>query len=467
MKACSTYLVLLCLQAGAAAGKTASTTSAALSPVASIYGKPVTITATVAPAAATGNVTFYDGTQVLGSSALVSGVAVLTTTGIGSGARQIAARYVGDVNYFASISTAVAETVTTRPGGAFTFHAAYSAGLVAGLAAADLNGDGFADIVAATAGNPSLLVLLNRGDGTFQAPAGYLAGLTTKGISLADINGDGKTDILATTGSGVSFLAGKGDGSFFAPVSVLVSTDVSLIRVADLNSDGFADLIVTHTSTPLVEVRLGNGDGTFQATAPAALTLTAAISDLVTGDFNRDGIPDVAIGSTAGQTVSIFIGAGDGSFSAGATYGCDARALAAADLNGDGFTDLATGGAASLSILLGKGDGSFRLPAVTTVIFGFGQVAVADLDADGIPDLVGGGAPFSFFGNGDGTFRQGNGITSPADVVTLADFNGDGIPDIATSASSVQGIGIVVSYGKLAPVIRLTASPTPQTRGRT
>src|ERR1017187_2407360 len=86
----------------------------------SIFGQPVTLTATITPSAATGKVTFYDGTNVLGSAAVSSGVASLVTIGIGYGARNLTARYIGNSGYSPSVSSGLTENITTKPGGSFT-----------------------------------------------------------------------------------------------------------------------------------------------------------------------------------------------------------------------------------------------------------------------------------------------------------------------------------------------------------
>jgi len=92
-----------------------ATTVAGL-PNPSTYGDSVTITATVARvgagAAATGSVTFKDGTTVLGTATLsAAGTATLTTAALAAGARSFTVAYAGDANYLASTSTAVPQTV--------------------------------------------------------------------------------------------------------------------------------------------------------------------------------------------------------------------------------------------------------------------------------------------------------------------------------------------------------------------
>jgi hypothetical protein len=142
---------------------------------------------------------------------------------------------------------------------------------------------------------------------------------------------------------------------------------------------------------------LGNGDGTFQA---AQNDPVGAVANLAVGDFNGDGLLDLAVwqagaASIAPGTVQIFLGNGDGSFHSATSYAAGsapiyAVGLAAGDFNGDGFLDLAVTdlAAGNVSVLLGQGDGTFtpaqNFPAGTP----FNSIAVADFNGDGNLDIA-------------------------------------------------------------------------------
>lgn len=96
----------------ASTGTTATTTVLAASSTAVAQAASVTLTATVTPSAATGTVTFYDGTTSLGTATLSSGVAKLATSFSTTGAQSLTAVYGGSSTYAASTSAAISVTVT-------------------------------------------------------------------------------------------------------------------------------------------------------------------------------------------------------------------------------------------------------------------------------------------------------------------------------------------------------------------
>jgi len=112
----------------------------------------------------------------------------------------------------------------------------------------------------------------------------------------ADLNGDGKLDIVAVTSDGsLSVLLGNGDATFQAPVTYTATSDAPFdVRAVDINNDGKVDLVTFNQSASATtfSVLLGNGDGTFQ---PALQFPALGVnSSLVLGDFNGDGMVDIA-----------------------------------------------------------------------------------------------------------------------------------------------------------------------------
>jgi hypothetical protein len=314
------------------------------------------------------------------------------------------------------------------------------------FALGDINGDGFADIVyipTQNSCNSGFYVATGKGDGSFNTPVAVPNPIqygTISGIQIADINHDGKADLVymynasndtgsettSTTDIGIAVQLSNGDGTFQAAQLVQTSSTLTysndrspetlIATIGDVNGDGFPDIFFTQgvcgdalcspVASYQLELLLGKGDGTFQTpyVMPADPAATggyqAPFSQVVLADMNGDGHPDVVALSPASLGgLGIYLGNGDGTFSAPGNVNYAGAGLAIADFNGDGKLDVAISQAFGGSgIFLGNGDGTVQSSTDSngnpqpsqTLIFGdsFSLAVAADFNGDGKPDLL-------------------------------------------------------------------------------
>jgi hypothetical protein len=257
-----------------------------------------------------------------------------------------------------------------------------------------------------------------------------------------------------------------------------VPGDVLQIITGDFNGDGLTDVLAfdyddnerdpTFGLTTLTTY-LSNGDGTFR-TLSQLLTLSSPTFGIA-GDFNNDGILDIAVADAFDCIVVPMLGNGDGSFSVGTAANvptCATPPFLVGDINGDGNLDLMLVGGGASSTLSGNGDGTFTWATTQPGVNTGSSPVLKDFNGDGIPDLYVGSNPIQILtGNGDGTFTPLPPIPYPHSINSLdaADFNGDGIPDLL-AANSDNTIGLLLgSKGgtfTAKPTITLPGSPLAQ-----
>lgn len=224
----------------------------------------------------------------------------------------------------------------------------------------DFNADGNQDFVVTNFTNNTFFLFLGNGDGTFKSAANSPFALPSAvagpiAMTAADFNSDGHLDlaIVNQTTNNVSILesnvdsngnvtftqaTGSQGGSPFA-----VGRSPVAIATGDLNNDSHPDLVVVNQTDNTVSVLLGNGDGTFHAALNSPLATGQAPTTVTIADFNADGHPDIAVTNPQTDSVSVFLGIGQGLFAPAfeLPVGTNPTAILSANLSGASLPDVA------------------------------------------------------------------------------------------------------------------------------
>ena len=348
---------------------------------------------------------------------------------------------------------------------------------------ADFDGRNGLDIAVTSYFRQQVDIFLNDGSGSYTRGTSLPIGTTPNGLFTGDFSGDGIQDIVSmnyygSDGGGLNLYRGTGDGTFASAVEAGKSHPLAPVNIdsisapADYNGDGKLDIVFTHHDSYFgVTVGLNKGDGifdlrTYQNATPPAVDGNVNVQELsaLVGDYNRDGMLDLAISTThraGGQarggltllfadspghffapTDHNYAGTGGNSPFTGINY--------AADFNKDGNVDLF--GVAFQNghkVRFGNGDGTFQdavaaAPALGNEFYNSGFHS--DFNNDGFEDVLwfgGGGVQggpgariIVGFNDGNGAFAISVYSNPDGDYyyvgsVVPGDFNGDGHMDFA------------------------------------
>ena len=222
------------------------------------------------------------------------------------------------------------------------------------------------------------------------------------------------------------------------------------LALGDFNHDGILDVAIPAGDS--LYILLGNGDGTFRS----LVSYPGDFYSIVAADFNNDGNLDLVV-APDGDTVEVFLGNGDGTFQPPKSYPTTSAAgfIAVGDFNGDHKLDIAIIDSPYISVLLGNGDGTFQPPIDNDSFVGPGWLALGDFNNDHLLDVAAIGSFGSsasigvLLGNGNGTLQSAitQTLSYPPGSVAAADFNGDGNLDVAVGNYFNDGLTVLLGEG--------------------
>ena len=225
-----------------------------------------------------------------------------------------------------------------------------------GIAAADFNGDGKLDLAIDSWDENKVLVMLGNGDGTFSMPGTKftVGDAPYQRLRAADLNGDGYADLITSNweGASVSVLFGDGKGNFrlAGGKNIPVPRSPFGVAIGDFNGDHRLDIAVAHYSGQGTDrsknglsLLYGNGKGGFTLAGGSPFAIGHYPPTIVAGDINGDGITDIAVPNHEDNTVTIYLGGTNGVRQASGSpfpTGRGPKCVAIGDLNGDRKPDM-------------------------------------------------------------------------------------------------------------------------------
>ncbi|MCG3160517.1 MAG: hypothetical protein JMDDDDMK_01586 [Acidobacteria bacterium] len=259
----------------------------------------------------------------------------------------------------------------------------------------DVNGDGKPDLViAAQLGSASnvVKVWINSGAGAFSPGQQIAPSQTLSNVALADFNNDGKLDLVVNNDRDPSLkiFAGVGDGTFTTLTDRIPVNLIQTFTTGDFNGDGNTDLATWRQFNCDSEngtVFILSGDGRGGLAQTSAVTLAANPKTLVAADLNGDGRADLIsthCRNVEGNGVAVALADQNGGFTPAVNYASgEGGNILIGDINGDGKPDIVA--SSGLLVLINKGDGSFN---DSIRLNSYSNASLGDINGDGTTDIV-------------------------------------------------------------------------------
>jgi hypothetical protein len=316
-----------------------------------------------------------------------------------------------------------------------------------GLEVGYLDTDEHLDIVMAQAHvNGKVVSLLGRGDGLFNSATGDAICGPTRSAATGNFIDDASLDYVTVYGHEIKVFRGLGDGSFETANTVIISERIMSVNSADFNGDGLDDLAVGTESG--LSIYLGDGTGEFTCVESHSQFYGSADVEITNqgSDFNGDDLFDLCLatpsrGGTHSRIV-VYFGQGDGHFTQQPVRQVAGHILAntAGDFNGDGLLDIAAinGSRDEVMILFGDGLGGFPYELRRRFEGATGRlISATDMDLDGDIDIVVGGSNSPTAGD----LKILENLTDPG-VFTTCEVTIDGFDNATLKLTSASGLEV-------------------------
>jgi hypothetical protein len=312
------------------------------------------------------------------------------------------------------------------------------------VAYGDLNRDGMPNMVTSSAA-VGVIRYWEYDGGSFKGtPLGFTMGSITKGLATADMDQDGYLDIVLGANNQKVVIAYNHTGTY-ADTQIDTSTSgVGGLSVEDLDYDGDLDIIIGDNAGNIRVVE--NQTGTYVGSDVTSIS-SNTITSLRTADMNLDGKVDAVIGTSTG---GVFISNGDGTVSLGSPSSIGSASggivcLELTDVERDGDVDIITGDNSGEVALFKNNRGSYSKSVISSYSNAVGDIELSDIDYDGDMDIFASSDTTLYYIKNSRTSFPSSAYTTEdkkISIIGCGDWDMDGDADVFIGTTSL-GPGMI------------------------
>ncbi|CAF0988346.1 unnamed protein product [Adineta ricciae] len=331
----------------------------------------------------------------------------------------------------------------------------------------DFNSDTLMDIAVVNSGTNNIGIFFGRPNATFAEQVTFSTGVGShpSSIAVADLNNDGYLDIVVSNYAShtIGILLGNANGTFRDQITYPVGSSRPLkVALGDLNNDSFVDIVVVNNGTNIIGILFGSDNAMFQSQIQLSSTYDSLPTSVIVDDFNNDHFLDILIVNSGLHNIELYLGDVSASFTnrivTSTGLGFYPYEINVKDFNHDNFLDVVVISSTSnnIRIYFGSVNGTF----IEERTYSTGDnskptgVTLGDFNHDDRVDIVvcnsGTNNIGVFLGLGNGTFMDqvmfSTGVNSKPSSVIGGDFNKDQRLDIAVANYATNNIVVLLAY---------------------
>jgi hypothetical protein len=314
------------------------------------------------------------------------------------------------------------------------------------IGSGDLDGNGLEDLVMLYPSINSFYFVLDFTGTTYSFDLGY----APSSLVVKDFNGDGLEDVLTTPVSESQIKIhnwSSGRPNISTVTSLACSADVSSVSFADFDGDSLLDVLAATVSGTLEIFVHNNVSGDFESAFVLPATPGIAIESVAVGNFNLDGLPDIAYTNESGR-IDILLNTGQETrfvlppdLHLNVTSGSEFDVIWAGDLTGDHMDDIAAMRSGDpLIYIFNQTDfetapypeSTFALPEYPSV------VSLVDATDDGFCDVL------AVFPSADLLFLYKQANSSLPTTPSMTFVTGAGVSDVIVGSSRHDHLGDIM-----------------------
>ena len=164
-------------------------------------------------------------------------------------------------------------------------------------------------LATSSSASSAIRLYIGKGDGTFFKPRKFAEGLFPLALIKKDMNGNGLQDLIfsSSQGDNMYMLFSRGNGTFKKEIIFSGGGGPIALTAGHFNSDNQVDIAVANSRSSNFSLVMRTANESFHFPTRDYVVDGGTPLAITSGDYNRDGMTDIAVASNAKNTIEVYL----------------------------------------------------------------------------------------------------------------------------------------------------------------